>query len=519
MAARQSVELTGDILALATIEAVATGKAEVTLVPSALEHLAAGREVVEAALAKEEPVYGLTTGLGARVTHRLSNEDLAAFSLRTVQGRAQSVGPELDRETVRAALLIHLNGRLAGGSGLSPAIGQLLADMLNADLRPALPAIGSLGAGDLCILGHLGAFVAGEGRGWLGAERGEAKALFAKAGLAPAQLGPKDGLALINSSSAGAALAALTLARLQRLHATAQVAGALSLEAFRGNLSPLHPQASAARAQPGQTRAAKELLALLEGSLLQQPGQARRVQDPISLRCLAPIHGSQIVAWEAAFAALEPETGGGSSDNPLILPDRGQIISTGNFLTPHLTLTLETLARALAHSAAACLARMSRLMVERFSGLPNNLTTLGSGHSGFAPLMKVGESLLGEITHLAQPAPLALRWGADGVEDDATHTPLAAKNLSALADRLVLLLSLELVVAAQALELAAPAQVAPRMEQALALVRSHVAPLGEDRSFSAEVMALAAGAVSDGRLSGLLDLSPAQQTPQATTSS
>ncbi|GAB5471518.1 MAG: histidine ammonia-lyase [Rhodospirillales bacterium] len=496
------LSLDGTSLDLDDLERVACGKLKVALAPAALERLAAGRSVVEAALAKNEPVYGLTTGLGARVGHRLSNADLADFSLRTVRGRAQSVGPELDAETVRATLLVHLNGRLTGGSGLSPAIAELLARMLNADLRPSLPAIGSLGAGDLCILGHLGSFVAGEGRGWLGDEAGEAAALFAKAGLASADLGPKDGLALINASSVSAAIAGLALAKLRRLQAVAQVAGALTLEAFRGNLSPLDPRASAARPQPGQPEAAAELLSLLEGSLLRQPGQARRLQDPISLRCLAQIHGSQAVAWTFARDALAPDLAG-AADNPLILIEDGSIISTGNFLTPHLTLALETLARALQHSALASLARVARLMVERYSGLPNNLTRRGSGFSGFAPLMKIGDSLLGEIAHLAQPVPLAMRWGADGTEDDVTQTPLAAKNLTALAERMALLISLELIVAAQALELAAPAQIAPRMAEASALVRNHVAPLEEDRSFSAELMALADGAVSDGRLAAL----------------
>ncbi len=500
----ERLDLDGNSLTLTQIEAVALGRLEVGLSPTARDQLARGRAVVERALAAEEPVYGLTTGLGARVSHRLSNADLAAFSLRTVEGRAQAIGPELDAAAVRATLLVHLNGRLSGAAGLSPAIAGLLAEMLNRDLRPILPSIGSLGAGDLCILGHLGRFVAGGGEGHLGDRLGPASDLFAAAGLEPARLGPKDGLALINASSVSAALAALALARLRRLYAVAQVAGALSLEAFRGNLSPLSAAATAARPQPGQARAAAELRSLLAGSLLERPGEARRLQDPISLRCLAPLHGSQAVAWDLAEAALLPEVNG-SSDNPLILVEEGRILSTGNFHTPHLTLALDTLARALAQSAGACLARCSRLVSNRFSALPDNLSQLGNGRSGFAPLMKIGESLLGEIEHLAQPVPLAMRWGADGVEDDVTHSPLAAKKLAELAERQAFLLSLELLLATEALEQRALPTVAPRLAEAARLVRTCVAPLEDDRSFADELTALAEGPVADGRLVALVD--------------
>ncbi len=499
----EALVLDGKSLTLEQIEAVAQAGRPVVLAPEAEEKLRRGRAVVERALASDEAVYGLTTGLGARVTHRLSNEDLAAFSLRTVQGRAQAIGPELDPPAVRATLLLHLNGRLSGGAGLSPPIAGLMAEMLNRDLRPALPSIGSLGAGDLCILGHLGRFVAGEGPGWLGDRRGQAAELFAAAGLAPASLGPKDGLALINASSVSSAIAALTLQQVGRLYGTAQVAGALTLEAFRGNLSPFSEAATAARPQPGQARAAAELRTLLEGSLLQRPGEARRVQDPISLRCLAPLHGSLAVARDFAEAALAAEINA-SSDNPLILVEEGRILSTGNFHTPHLTLALDTLARALAQSCGASLARSSRLMTGRFSGLPDNLSRLGSGRSGFAPLMKIGDSLLGEIEHLAQPVPLAMRWGADGVEDDVTHSPLAAKKLRELADRTAFLLALELMLATEALEQRAPGRVAPRVAEAARLIRRQVAPLEDDRSFSAELTALAQGAIAEGSLAALL---------------
>ena len=499
--------LTGRDLTPAEVEQVALHRRPVALAPAAERRLAASRAVVERALAADRPVYGLTTGLGSRVGHKLAAADLAEFSYRTIRGRAHGVGPELGAAETRAVMLARLNGWLAGGAGITPALATLLAEMLNRDLRPVLYSIGSLGAGDLCLLAHLGLGMIGEGEADLGGERGPAAALFAKAGLQPAVLGPKDGLAIANASSLSAGLAALALAKAARLGATAQVAAALALEAFRGNLTPLGEAAGAARPQPGQQAAAAELRALLDGSLLLQPGQARRLQDPISLRCVAPVHGSFKAALAFAEAALDPEING-AADNPLILvaPDPAsgdEAISTGNFHTPLLALSLDTLGQAAAQVAGLSLARASRLVQNRFSGLPDNLTALGSGASGFAPLMKIGESLYGEIRHLALPVSGEMRWGADGTEDDVTHTPLAAKKLGQLLERLALLLGLELLVGAQALELRAPEQVAPAVAAALSAVRRFVAPLEEDRSLSAELRALGR-AVERGELAGLV---------------
>lgn len=493
--------LTGRDLSPAAVEAVARGR-KVAIARAAEQRLAESRAVVERALAADQPVYGLTTGLGSRVGHKLAAADLAEFSYRTVRGRAHGVGPELAAAEVRAVMVVRLNSWLNGGAGVSPALAALLAEMLNRDLRPALYSIGSLGAGDLCLLAHLGLGMIGEGDAWLGQARGPAAQLFAKAGLTPATLGPKDGLAIANASSFSAGIASLALARAARLGATAQVAGALALEAFRGNVTPLSEAAGAARPQPGQRAAAAELRDLLAGSLLLEPGQARRLQDPISLRCIAPVHGAFRTALVFAEAALDPEVNG-AADNPLIVVETGEAISTGNFHTPLLALSLDTLAQAAAQVAGLSLARASRQVQNRFSGLPDNLTALGSGASGFAPLMKIGESLLGEIRHLALPVSGEMRWGADGTEDDVTHTPLAAKKLGQLLERLALMLAFELLVTAQALELRAPSRVAPKLAAALTEVRRHVAPLEEDRSLSAELRALGQ-AVEDGAFARLL---------------
>lgn len=481
--------LTGHDLTPAQVHAVAVLRRPVALSGAALESLAAGRAVVERALADEKPVYGLTTGLGSRVTHRLSAADLADFSYRTVRGRAHGVGAPLPAPAVRALMLVRLNGLLNGGAGISPPLVLLLSEMLNRDLRPLVPAIGSLGAADLCLMAHLALTMIGEGEAELGEERGPAAALLDKAGLAPGVLGPKDGLALINASALGAGLGALALDEARALQGLLQVSAALTMEGFRASTTPFDPRVVAARPQPGQAEASAELRRLLQGGLLLEPGQARRLQDPISLRCAGVVHGALLAAIGFAEAALAPELNG-AADNPLILPADGEVLSTGNFHTPLLALSLDQVALAAAQAGANALARGSRLLTERFSGLPNNLIGRDAGHSGFAPVMKVGEAVLGEIRHLAQPVPGDIRWGADGTEDDVTNTPLAGKKLLELLERLRHLVALELMLAAQAVELARPARLGPAMTAALAAVRGCVAPLTEDRPLTADLARL-----------------------------
>jgi histidine ammonia-lyase len=199
--------------------------------------MAAARAVVERHLEQDRPVYGLTTGLGARATHRLPREVLSEFSRLTILGRSNAVGPRLPRDVVRALMLVRLNGLLAGGAGAAPAVAEAIAALLARGLTPVMPSIGSIGAGDLCVLAHLGLALIGEGEIEVEGRARPAAEALADAGLAPLTLGPKDGLAICNASAYSAGQAALALADARAAYETAQIAAALSMEGFRANLS------------------------------------------------------------------------------------------------------------------------------------------------------------------------------------------------------------------------------------------------------------------------------------------
>ena len=482
--------LNGSNLTIDTLVQIARQQSAVSISADAKQKLQASRAVVERYINENKPAYGLTTGLGPSVTYRLSTAELADFSRQTVRGRANAVGPPLPREQVRAVMAVRLNGLLQGGAGVSPALAEQLLACLNAGLHPHIPSIGSVGMSDLCQLAHMGLALMGEGTMEYRGERLPAQQALARCDLAPLILGPKDGLALCSNSAVSAAQAALAWHDAQRVLQLGQIAGALSLEGFRANLSPFDERAVAARPAPGQQRAAHTVLTILRGSALNTPGTARRLQDPTSFRCIPQVHGSLYAALDFALPFIDAELNG-AADNPLVLSDDDDIISTGNFHTSGLGLALETLGQALAQLAGLSVSRCAALLKERLSGLPRNLSPQGGSRSGFAPLLKTADALLAEIRHAALPAPLEQRWSADGVEDDLSAAPLAGRKLLAMLESLQLLLSIELLIASQAMELAAISAPGEGAAAAYRFIRTQVERLNEDRALGPDVERLA----------------------------
>jgi histidine ammonia-lyase len=497
-----SVWLDGAALTPEAVTAIARGGAQVAIAPAACARMQAAAAVVQRAAEAGTPVYGLTTGLGPRVVDPLDGADAAAFSLRTLRGRAMSVGESLPAELTRAAMATRANGLCAGGSGAGAAIAEGLVALLNAGVHPRIPRTGSVGASDLCMLAHVGLTLIGEGEAELGGERMDSADALARGGLAPVTLGPKDGLAICSSSAVSAGAAALALVDAHRCLETLQVAAALSMEGFRANLSPLDPRVVAARPAPGQEWAAAGLRALLAGGALTTPGAARRLQDPISLRCASQIHGSLRSAFDLLAAALAPELNG-AADNPLVLTGDEEILSTGNFHVPALALALDTTAIALAQVAAASAERQARLKTPRLSGLPAGLSPREMS-SGLAPLSKTAYALTVEIRHLAAPLALMPTISADGVEDDSTGATHAALRVRDQLERMWPLAAIELIVAAQAVDLAVGrrAMLGAGTGEAHAVVREHVETLEEDRPIGPDVERLAAGALAGGELLG-----------------
>jgi histidine ammonia-lyase len=464
---------------------VSRGDAKIGLAAAARERVAADRAVVERMVADGAPVYGLTTGLGASVDTALPQEDIVAFQTRAVLGRSVAVGPRLSREVVRAAMIGRIAKMAAGGSGVSPAVLDGLVALLNAGVHPRVPGIGSIGAADLALSAHLALPLIGVGEAEYLGEVLPALQALDRAGLRPLDLGAKDGLALMNSNAFSVGAGALALSDAGAALAALEISAALSFEGFRANLGPLDPRVQRSRPAPGQVTAAARLSALLADSALWQADGPRRVQDPLSFRCVAPVHGAVLTCLDDARHTVEIEINSGG-DNPVVLAEGGVMLSTGNFDVTALTLDFERLGQALTHAAGLCVARTLTMMSPRFSDLPRFLTPLGPTRTGFATVQKTIAALEADIRHLALPLSFAVRAVADGVEDHASMAPWVVEKASKIVERLRWLVAIELMVAAQAIDLR-PARLGAPMRKAYDTVRTAVPMLREDRVIGPDI--------------------------------
>ncbi len=473
---------------------VARDHAPVAIGPGVVERLTRARAVVDRAAAGDTPVYGLNSALGANTGARLTKDEQGPYQVRAVRARAVGVGPPFSPDAVRAAMFTRAAGMARGGSGVSLPVFRALIDALNAGIVPYVPGRGSIGVADLPQLAHVALVLIGEGEAIVDGARVPGGDALAAAGLAPATLAAKDGLALISSNAVTVGRASLVLADLARTLALHTDVIALSFEAFRANLSPLDPRAQAARPAPGQAEAATRILIALAGSALAKPGAARRVQDPLSFRCVPQVHGALHDALARAVDHVEIELNS-AADSPYADADGDRLFSTGNFHVPGLTLALETLGLAVAQAATLAVERCLRLLSPATSDLPLQLTRGGPQQSGFATTQKPLIALATEIRHLANPTSLDFLPVSEGIEDHATMAPACVTKLDAMRECYVTLIAIEAVIAAQAVDLRSPDVLATLGTGARRIydgVRARVAVLDDDRPLAPDFEAVAA---------------------------
>jgi histidine ammonia-lyase len=483
-----------DRVGIADVVRVARGRAIVTIAPAVVERLRRAREVIEGAADGDRSIYGLTSALGANTGRALAPEERRLYQVRAVRARAVGVGPAMPEDQVRATMFARIAGMAQGGSGVSIGVFRALVDALNRSVFPCIPAWGSISVADMPPLAHLALVLIGEGEAFIGGRRVPGAEALAHAGLTPAALGAKDGLSLFSANAVTVGFASLVLHDLADTFGRLDDIVALSFEGFRANLSPLDPRAQAARPAPGQATVAARIGASLVGSGLLADGAARRVQDPLSFRCVSQVHGAALDALAHAVEHIEIELNA-RADSPLVDAATGAIFSTGNFHIPGLAITHEALGLAVAQVGALIVERCIHLLAPVTSDLPLQLTRHGPQQSGFATVQKTLTALLNHVRHLANPACLDFLPVSAGIED---HAPMALKCVSKLAEmreRLVYLAAIEAVVGAQAVDLRAPqvratlGQGARRMYEG---VRERVPFLDDDRPLGVDIERVAA---------------------------
>ncbi|MQW77473.1 histidine ammonia-lyase [Nocardioides sp. dk4132] len=475
----------------ADLVAVTRGGAPVELSAAARAAIARGRETVDALAAAPEPSYGVSTGFGALATRHVPLAKRAQLQRSLVRSHAAGSGPEVEREVVRALMLLRLSTLATGHTGVRPATAELLAGLLSQGITPVVHEHGSLGcSGDLAPLAHCALALLGEGpvRDRAGVLRPAAEAL-AEVGLAPVELGPKEGLALINGTDGMLGMLVLALEDLRLLLRSADVAAAMSVEGLLGTDRVFAAELQALRPHPGQADSAANLSALLAGSGVVASHRGRdcnRVQDAYSLRCAPQVHGAarDTVEHAASVAARELAA---AVDNPVVLGDR--VESNGNFHGAPLGYVLDFLAIAAADVASMSERRTDRFLdVARSHGLPAFLAADPGVDSGHMIAQYTQAAIVTELKRLAVPASVDSIPSSAMQEDHVSMGWSAARKLRRSVEGLTRVLAIEVLTAARALDLRAPLIPAAGTDAVVALLRgAGVEGPGPDRFLAPEI--------------------------------
>ncbi|MBA3363056.1 MAG: histidine ammonia-lyase [Actinobacteria bacterium] len=510
----------GEALALADVAAVAAG-ADVSFSPAPRERVAAARRVVEDAVASGEVVYGVTTGFGALANVRIDPTQAADLQHGIVRSHATAVGRPLSRPEARAMLLLRAHVLALGHSGVRPALIDLMVQMLNADVIPAVPEQGSLGAsGDLAPLANLALPMIGAGEVLTDVGTAPAGEAMQRAGLAPLTLEAKEGLALVNGTQGMLAIGVLAAERLSTLARTADVVAAMTIEAALGTDAPFDDRLQRLRPHPGQAASASNLRRLLEGSpiLASHRESEHLVQDAYSLRCAPQVHGATRDALGFARGVLEIELNA-VSDNPIVLSDDGDIASGGNFHGQPVAVAMDLLAAATVGMASISERRLYRLLDPALSnGLPPFLVPESGLNSGFMLVQYTAASLVSESKSLAHPASVDSIPSSAGQEDHVSMGMTAARHARDVVTNAEMVLALEALGAAQALDLRAPLEPGPATASVKEALRDEVPFFEADREFGPDIAA-AVELVRSGRLvSAAEDVSGPLDRPISRTS-
>ncbi|TQM43549.1 histidine ammonia-lyase [Pseudonocardia cypriaca] len=483
-------------LAPSDILAVARGGAGVRLSADAENEMAAGRKVVEALADDVEPHYGISTGFGALAVRHIPVDRRAQLQRSLVRSHAAGNGPEVEREVVRALMLLRLSTLATGRTGVRPETARVYAEMLSAGITPVVREFGSLGcSGDLAPLAHCALAAMGEGevRDASGVLRPAAEALAA-AGIEPVELAEKEGLALINGTDGMLGMLVLACHDLRTVLRTADVAAAMSVEALMGTDAVFAADLQALRPHPGQADSAANLRALLSGSGIMashRTPDCTRVQDAYSLRCAPQVHGAarDTVAHAEAVAGRELAA---AVDNPVVTVD-GRVESNGNFHGAPVGYVLDFLAIAAADVASMSERRTDRFLdVARNHGLPPFLADDAGVDSGHMIAQYTQAGIVSELKRLAVPASVDSIPSSAMQEDHVSMGWAAARKLRRAVDGLTRVVAIELLTAARALDLRAPLAPAAATAAVRDRLRAEVPGPGPDRWLAPEIEAAVA---------------------------
>ena len=465
---------------------------------ASMQRVATSAEAVERIVAGGETVYGVNTGFGLLANTRIPNDRLAELQTNLILSHSAGLGDPLPRQVTRLMIQLKLLGLGRGHSGVRPLIIDALQRLLDTDAMPVIPSQGSVGAsGDLAPLAHLISALMGYGRIDVAGEVLAAREALKKIGVEELQLGPKEGLALINGTQASTAIALDALFRGERVFAAAIAAGALSLDALKGSTKPFDPRISALRGQPGQIKVAKALRELMDGSEILASHQCccSKVQDPYSFRCQPQVMGASLDLLENAARTLTIEAGA-VTDNPIVFADEDTAISGGNFHAQPVAFAADTISVALCEVGSISERRVSVLVDPKMSGLPAFLTQDSGVNSGLMIPQVTAAALVSENKSLAFPASVDSIPTSAGQEDHVSMAPIAARKAAQIARNAAGVIAVELMAAAEGIDYHAPLKTSPKLAEVHAAVRTRSPQFTADRYWADEMSALQAAVLA-----------------------
>lgn len=453
----------------------------------ATERIAVNRAYLDKILEQGNTYYGINTGFGSLCNVRIEPDELSQLQENLVCSHACGMGDEVPEEIVRWMLLLKAHGLSQGYSGVRTEIVQRLVDFYNLGITPVVYELGSLGAsGDLAPLAHLSLPIFGKGKvRYKGAVR-EAAEVLQEAGLEPMPLAAKEGLALLNGTQFMSSYATWALIQSKKLSLWADVAGALSADAFMAKSEPFRSAIHRVRPHRGQIDTAAQMLRLLKGSGIQQL-EKKQVQDPYSFRCIPQVHGATKDVIDTVIRVVETEINS-VTDNPIVFHDEDAIVSGGNFHGQPLALHLDFLAIAMAELANIS-ERRTYLLISGQRDLPPFLAPNAGLNSGFMIAQYTAAAIVSQNKQLCTPASVDSIVSSNGQEDHVSMGANAATKLRRVVQNVQRVLAIELLTAAQALDFRHPAKTSSKLEQVWAALRKEVSFMKEDRLLHDDLIA------------------------------
>lgn len=487
----QPIILTGNNLDLESVVAVSLYKAPVKLAESAAEQMKKSRAYIEGRLNNGDVIYGVNTGFGAFSSVRISDDQIQQLQVNLIRSHAVGVGDYFKKEQVRAMMLLRVSTIANGISGVRPEVALKVLEFLNADVTPAVPEQGSVGAsGDLAPLAHIALGLIGEG--FAIDEKGqlhEMAPLLKQKGIQPLELKAKEGLSLINGCQVMTAIGLLALHKAIGLVKLADVVGALTVEGLKGSRSAFDPLISAARPHSGEIKTASNLRRILtdNSEIGSSHAGCDRVQDAYSVRCMPAVHGAVKDTLRYLEKTLVTESNS-STDNPLVFAEANKILSCGNFHGMPVALSLDYAAIALTTLGSISEQRLAKLINPAMSaGLPAFLAPNGGLNSGHMITHVVSAALTSENKILSHPASCdSIPTSADK-EDHVSMGTIAARKLDKVIRNVTQILANELLSGTQAIDLLRPLKASPTLESVYSIIRSKVPFAENDRHFGVDI--------------------------------